>query len=274
MKKYGLDLSQSFENRTPEDFVFGASPVPFEVLQEDGSWLNHLPPLEWQSVWGNVAFETSACATYGTLNALEILIDRKYGREADKSDRWLATVSGTTMQGNSPHKIGETLRKLGVPKEGEWPSLGTQNATEYYQKPTDASYKLARRFLDRYNIKHEYVAPDKASVKEALKTSPLGVSVYAWIKQGDRYVHPPGATDNHYCVMVDCNDEYFIVFDTYEDDGSPLKKVSWDYAPAIIKRYYIEENMAPLSGGNWVQNLWKNLVAFVRDLWTMPIAEK
>jgi hypothetical protein len=271
--RYGLDITDRFDTRKPEDYVFGSA-LPFDVLQEDGNWTKYLPPPEWQSVWGEVTFETSACATYGTLNALEILIARKYGRQADKSDRFLATVSGTTIQGNSPQRVGETLRKLGVPLEEEWPASGATSFTEWYQTPPPSVYEKARKFLDKYNVKHEYVKPQ--DIEEALKTSPLGISVYAWIKQGGEYVHPVGANDNHWCVLIACTPEHFIVYDTYEDDGSPLKKVRRDYVPMIIKRYWIQEREEPRKRG-W-RNVWAEIKALLRrvwdELWITPVIGK
>ena len=40
-----------------------------------------------------------------------------------------------------------------------------------------------------------------ASLKEALKLSPLGLSVYAWFTGPDGYMHrPQGANDNHWVM--------------------------------------------------------------------------
>jgi len=76
----------------------------------------------------------------------------------------------------------------------------------------------------------------------ALKTSPLGVSVCAWRKQGDVYVKSKNERDNHWtvCVVGYVKDKYWLIADTYIDDGEPIKKLSWDYPFSYCKRYSIE----------------------------------
>src|SRR3990167_9214558 len=87
----------------PEDYVFGSGQLAGEVLQLNGDWSDFLPPEELQNLNG---VEPYACASFGTLNALEMLLRRVLGQVDNFSDRYLAYVSGTKeKKGNSPHLV-------------------------------------------------------------------------------------------------------------------------------------------------------------------------
>lgn len=68
-KKYGLII----EEKKPEEYVFGASPVPFEEINPSGDWSKYLPKGEVQNLEG---FETYACVCYTILNCIEILLNK------------------------------------------------------------------------------------------------------------------------------------------------------------------------------------------------------
>src|SRR3990167_10083955 len=114
MNRYGLKLDVF----KPDDYVFGASPVPYEEINPSGDWSDYLPTRERQNLHN---IETYACVTFTTLNAIEILIRKQYGLERNYSDRFLAMVSGTKEGGNTPNTVAEFLRKVGVVGEEVWP---------------------------------------------------------------------------------------------------------------------------------------------------------
>ena len=61
---------------TPDNYVLGATnALPFEVIQNNGNWLEFLPEGEWQA---RPNIETYSCTAFGTLNAIEILLKRLY----------------------------------------------------------------------------------------------------------------------------------------------------------------------------------------------------
>ncbi len=156
------------------------------------------------------------------------------------SDRWLAKKSGTSPSGNDPHKVAETLRSLGVPNQERWDFGPDINSWEEFfeEPPTELNEYAKKDFLDKYDFSHEYVPSTIASIKEALTYSPLGVSVVAWIPNGDTYFKPEGARDNHWCVAygwTEKNGRFLLkIFDSY-DNTTKL----YDGMPLIIKRYHL-----------------------------------
>lgn len=69
---YGLILSEP----EGDDYVGGVfSPIPDDVIQPTGQWDEWLPEPEYQNLNG---VEPSACASFGTLSAVECLIRRLY----------------------------------------------------------------------------------------------------------------------------------------------------------------------------------------------------
>jgi hypothetical protein len=169
-----------------------------------------------------------------------VLIDRVFGVKSNFSDRWLAWNSGTTTQGNSPHTVAETLRKAGVPLQSKWDITRDVNTFDkWYQTPPMGLFKEARLdFLNQYKIKHDYVNNDANSIKDALRFSPLGVSVGwnnkdsegRWFKNGD-------GPDFHWVMMYGyVEGNHWKVFDSYD---SSHKKLRWDAKPEMIKRFSI-----------------------------------
>ena len=97
----------------------------------------------------------------------------------------------------------------------------------------------AKDFNKRYTFGYEKVSGHPEVIKEALKSSPLGVAVYAWQEEGDYYVRPEGYPDVHYCVLYGYEDgKFWKIFDSYEGN---LKKLVWDFKFNIVNRYYIEK---------------------------------
>lgn len=164
------------------------------------------------------------------------------------SDRWLNKISGTDPNsGNDPSTVCETLRKLGVPYQERWdfgPDVDT--VEKFYSNPPSKLFDYAKYdFLDQYIFKHEIVPPNEASIKGALRYSPLGVGVSAWFPDENGINHSKGMPNNHWCVLYGYDDEKraWKIFDSY--DG--FKKLySYDSEISIAKRFYISRKTAPL----------------------------
>lgn len=251
---------------TPDQWVLGsAEQFAGDVLQPGGQWDNYLPTVELQHKFG---VETSGCVSFGTLNAIEILLNRTLGLKTNFSDRWLAWNSGTTMAGNTPQKVSESLRKEGTPKEEVWPFENVSSFDDFYKEPPTETFKFAREFIENYEFNHDWVfhsgsLPEKQNhLREALKYSPVGVSVVAWVKGGDGlYTKNIGQTDTHWCVCYGyVEGKYWKIFDHYDQTH---KKLAWDYDFGYAKRYSIKKRTTPLKPYNWFTSMIKKLFSWL-----------
>ena len=245
IKNYGY-IPDTIEE---DQYIFGGQNIPDEILQPNGQWDKFLPKDEFQF---NKTLDTQNCTNYGTENAIEIIAKRKFGGEYDYSERYLGVMSGTTEQGNSPHKVAETIRKeSGLIPESLLPfSSIIQSWSQYYSpKPMTEPYlSEGKKWLDNYTFLHEWVFTDNNPnkielIKEALKRSPLGISVYAWLYDNAKecYVKPKGVQDNHWVCLYGYEDgKYWLIFDQYD---STHKNLAWDFDFSCAKKYYLAKRM-------------------------------
>jgi hypothetical protein len=238
MKDYGLKLDLP----SPEHYVFGGlGGVAMEVIHPSRDWRPFLPMKEYQNLQG---VEPYACVSFSTLNAVEILIRKKYGEERNYSDRFLASISGTKEGGNTPQVVSEALRHRGVVKQEAWP-FDSKTFEEFYRDIPEDVMSLAKDFTDEFEFKHDFVPPNHTAITSALECSPLLISVAAWFTNGEgRYYRPAGMTDNHATTLVyESPGEFMQVFDSYADgeDDPSLKEVVWEAVPIMAKRFWIEK---------------------------------
>lgn len=218
--------------KVDEDYVFGGglSILPKVILQPDHNWLTWLPQEERQAP----NFETYACVSETTTNIEEILEKRLFGNTINDSARFLASISGTKVGGNSPHTVMEFRRKLGAIPEELYPTNEAESFEQYYQRVAPKLYEEARKRLSKRGFGHEYVPTSPEALYDALQFSPLGVSVYAWVEDNGWYVKPDGVTDTHLTTLAyGKKGEYWNVFDTY---APFIKKLPWDYKFSVAKR--------------------------------------
>ena len=76
-------------------------------------------------------------------------------------------------------------------------------------------------------------------ITDALQYSPLGISLFAWVKdENGLYYRPTGAPDCHWCVLFGETDSYYMVFDSYEQSIKNVRK-DMDFGTCI--RYYVKK---------------------------------
>ena len=214
------------------DYTLLGGQLNKKILQPDMNWENFLPPPERQSGRG---VESMACVTFSFLNVLETLFKRKYNIDINFSDRFLAKADGTTTNGNVQSRVVDTARKVGLVLEEDYPSdLDNFSWSEYYKPLTQDLLMKARAFLNDYEIGYEAVPVTLASMREALKYSPLWVAGYAWSPVGDIYYS--NGNPNH-CFVV-YNIEQAIAFkrayDTYDPFNKKLASQYQLYYPKLI----------------------------------------
>ena len=217
-----------------EDWIFGGQVTELKgtVAVPNGDWTPWLPSEERQAP----DYETNACASFGTLNALET-IERQRGTVRNYSDRFVAKGSGTDpARGNTPHAVAEFIRKKGLVSETDWP-YEAETVQEFYAMLPQRLYELAFSFLQRCEFKHEYVITSPEMLKEALKYSPLGISVNLWPTDDGIYYKPEGQRDNHWVTLVGYQDKkHWVVFDSY---APFVKFIRWNTAFEVAKRYHL-----------------------------------
>ena len=271
MKNYGLKIDKI----KPTDYIFGSA-LPFEEINTSGDWIEFLPYKERQDLNG---IEPYACVSFTILNCLEILVKKQYGEDRNWSDRFLASISGTRVGGNSPQVVCDFLRKLGVVPQDIFPfDEKITSFEEFYSPIPQELYNIAKEFLAEFDFKYEFVPDDKEQIKKALKCSPLLLSVVAWFSKDDKYVRPEGMADNHATTLIAVKEgEYKRVFDSYADgEGDPfLKDYEWNAPHSIIMRFFIKKK-EPLKDTeivkdikktpNWFIEIMANLLAFLLDI--------
>lgn len=228
---YILGADRSIENR------FGA-----EVLQPDGNWGDYLPESEKQAP----GYETSACVTFGTLTCgIEILAKRQYGLALNLSDRFAAKLSGTDpKRGNSPKKVAQFVRDNWSVLEYEWATHDARNADEFYADIPKNLTALAHARGAEFEFAYEWVHSSKSAIKQALKYSPVCISVPAWYEDEDgKYYRPDDVEDGHWTVCYDINDKgEWLIEDTY----APFRKIMRaDFLPEMAMRYHLKKRPEP-----------------------------
>lgn len=250
MRQYGLKLSRP----KGQDYIFGSS-LPMTVVNPTGDWSDYLPVKEFQNLNG---IETYACVTFTILNCIETLIKYKYGEDVNYSERFLASVSGTKEGGNDPQVVCEFLRKIGVVPQDLW-AFDVSTFEEFYKPIPPKLYELAREFNEKWDFLHEYVPTTKEAISQALKCSPLLISVSAWYINGNgRYYRPQGMQDNHATTLFyESEGNFRRVFDSY--DSPFIKDVEWDAIPMMIKRFSIEKKVI---NSLQTKSLWSRILAW------------
>ena len=221
-----------------EDYVFGSN-LPLEVINPSGNWEEWLPVFEHQAI----NYETWGCTIYSTLNQVETYFKKVFGFEPNYAERFNYNLVGITPPGASPSLAYESIRKQGVIDE---PLLPRPNTLEEFLQPKpmlSGFLKKGLEFLDKYEFKHEWVdSPNPDTIKEALKYSPISVSVTAWIQENGLYVDR-GMPNSHWTMAFKVEDGKIHIFDSYD---SSIKILHPDHKIKVAKRIHITKRETPL----------------------------
>jgi len=223
-----------------DEYIFGGnSKIQGDVLRADGDWRSRLA---FENQYNN-GVESMSCTVYGTLSAIEILLTEKFDFSTDYSERFTSTLAGTTKSGNSPHKVGETIRGRGLVSETQLPfSMEITRWEEYFAPIPSQLSREGQKWLKQWSFGHDWVITRDTRKEEkielltdALKFSPVGVSVYGWADEKGVYVK--AGNDNHWCLLVAGDKDYWYVLDSY---APYLKRLAKNYDFGFAKRYSIE----------------------------------
>jgi len=271
MDKYGY-LRDELE---PDHYVFGGYSGIAErpSILPGGNWEPHLSVAEYQSTKSGKLFDSRNCTAHGTLNCLES-IAKLHGFNdfpSNCSERYTGVCAGTTQNGNSPHRVIESVRSAyGVIPEEVLPlSDDIHSAEDYYHpNPMTADFvRLGESILQKFTINHEWVfnglkeSDKQAKLMEALEKGAVGVSVLAWSKDKKTklYRKSRGAKDNHWVQLVSYKKgKSWRIFDSYD---TTLKDLEWDYNFEVAKIYYIARG-----GASVKVSMLEELLAKLKEL--------
>jgi hypothetical protein len=226
----------------PEHYTFGAFSLNRVILQPDGQWDAFLPTYEPQF---NSRYDSFGCTVWGWQNWIEIMVKKLLNREDNYSERFTYILANIAPPGADPHYVAEIIRANGLIDDSELP-MTPEYADFVKPKPMTPKYMTsARKWLDRFDFKHEWLISNAthrknrvALIKDALKYSPVCVSLTAWYKDGEIYVDR-GQPNTHWTVVYGWNDEKkaWKVFDSYDQS---TKLYSFDSAIDFAKRGSLE----------------------------------
>ncbi len=262
--KYGLQFSKIEDHH----YYLGGGFIGTEEIQPDGQWDPYLPPEEAQ----NIFFETQNCTAFGSENCISILMNKVFHELYGFSERYIGIVAGTDpYRGNDPHKVAEAIRKNGLIPETELTFDESLSTPEDYFQPspmTEHYLNIGKKWLEQYTFKHEWVwsgdplVVEKVRlIKEALKRSPVGASVYAWDCDEDGICHKSGQ-DNHWCCIYGYNQHGWKVFDSYTNS---YKLYSFDSDITMAKLYWVTKKDVKVKK-SWFSKLVENVVLFISSL--------
>lgn len=250
---------------TPEHYIFGSSQLVGTVICDNGDWRPFLLAGEWQ----RRAFDTYGCTIYNTLHSIETLESKKLNEKINHSERFIYVKSRTLPPGNSPHVIAECIRTFGLIPEELLPFTDAIQSLDDYKNPlfvTPYMQSEGNHWLANYSFGHDWVFTDEHYVKqkhermkEALRYSPLGVSVCAWKESNGLYYKDEGDTDNHWTVCVGFDGDNPIIFDSYEPF---IKRLDSNYDFGFAKRYVLDKTI-PIIKKN--ESFANKLKLFFRD---------
>lgn len=246
---------------TPDMYTLGASKYAgAPVLMPKGhGWGRFKPAAEFQHRNG---FDSMNCSNYGTHNAWETLANF-HGYEdfpKDCSERYSGVGTGTTRNGNTPHKVAETIRTtIGVIPESKLPFHENVTSWGGYYHPDPMSEDLlaiGKESLEKFDFGHDWVfarglwdlsvSEKQEKLVYALERGTVAVSVVAWkwrtLDSGERrYIKAAGESDTHWCQLLDYKEgEWWLVYDHYDQVE---KKLDWDYDFMFAKVYYLSRKI-------------------------------
>lgn len=225
-----------------DHYAFGDGNLGAKTIRENGQWDNDLPAFEEQKKYG---VETFHCTCFGTENAIQTLMKAEFNTFEEYSERYCGVHGNINPTfGGSPHTVAEGIRKYGMLPYSLLPFDENIKSTYQFNSPkpmTEALNNEGKKWLKVWKMGHDWIwTLNQKSLMEALKTSPLGVGVYAWAKNSKGvYYKPRWARDNHWTLVYGyVKGQYWKVYDSY--DGG-FKKLDWNYPVDFAKRYTLEK---------------------------------
>jgi peptidoglycan hydrolase-like protein with peptidoglycan-binding domain len=250
------------------DFLMGAeSGIVPQTNLANGDWEKYLAPNESQKQFGE--WDMFACVSFSAVKTVtttihfmldsnllkpetvKFLEDSGYLKDGiiNLSDRFIAKMSGTTINGNSFARVWDAIRKCGMLPESDWAMPTTDYSSskeawnEYYKEIPQELKDKALKFLDYFDIKYEWVLTgvmDIEKLKKALQQAPLQIGTPVKLPEWNQEVVPAiaGIQASHATEEFRI-DKYHNIHDQY---APYYKKLALEYSiPYAVKGVIIEK---------------------------------
>lgn len=246
-----------------DDYTFGDGKLVDEVLRPDGQWGDFLSAFEAQSQNG---FDTMNCWNFSTQKAIKTIGIYKgyWDPNTDYSERYICVLGEGTPTGGMPNKACYAIYKYGLIPEASLPFSDHINSWWEWCLPNPMTQKYldeGKKWLDQYDFGYDYVrttygkwvwrtikgfftgnkmsASQQEIIKDALRYSPLGVSVCAWKTRNGLAYKNSWDRDNHWIQMYGYVDgKYWLLYDNY---NNMYIKAEWNYPFGFIMRFSLKK---------------------------------
>lgn len=250
---------------TEEHYHFGSGKFSGEVLNESGDWRPFIPPYEQQNRNG---VESSACFIEAQQHAIATILEKVFSiLDQNYSARFNVIYSGGNENGGDPLKGAQSFRDKGLIPDSMLPFSNDINSWRDFASFKGADKDLCdtagRLWKYKWDVRYDIVFKREEPVdlkyqklREALKYSPVPMSVYGWYEKDGVYVKPNGNRDNHLvlCIYVDeKNRPYFL--DTYE----PFIKIG--------EPFYNSDFAMRLGITQRTERQGRDIMSFIKELW-------
>ncbi len=235
-------------------YKFGSNELLGTILRPNGDWRDYRPKDELQERNG---VESSSCYIQAQQHAIATILEEQFGIiDSDFSERFNAFLSDGTQDGGDPIAGAQSIRHDGLIPDSLLsfsPDITSWDDFHSFKDGNEKDcIKTGKEWLKQWKPEYDIVFQRRDPIKykimqlrEALKYSPVPMSVSAWYEgENNIFVKPPDSRDNHLvlCVYLDENNSPWI-FDTYEPFIKQLEpNYSSDFAMrwAITKQTYVE----------------------------------
>lgn len=268
MKHIEIPRNFIYPEIKPEHYRFGADNAG-PVLREDGDWRDFLPEEEEQDV-NDV--EPSDCYIEAQQHSIATILEEKYGIKDSNFGAWFnALLSNGTEYGGDPLKGADSIRGDGLIPESMriWDEIKTWDDFHSWRGANkDLCIAAGQSFKNKWQVnnfivfeKDEPVEIKYKKLREALKRSPVSMSVYAWdLAESGYYVKPEGANDTHLVTVVYLDSENRA---TIRDTYKPFTKVLEPFFNSdFAMRHTVEKKVEARKETFWemIQSILKKLV--------------
>lgn len=244
---FRLDVSECLPDPKSGHYWMGSGLLGAAPINSSGDWFLSLPPMIQQDFQSDQFFDAEDCTVYGTDHSVVTLMNFIFKIQARYSERYTGILSNITPTGGNPHIVAETIRTQGVIPYEDLPFDSTIDSWDKYYSPkpmTDNLLLEGQNWLTAYKFGHEWVytsvlpiTQQQAAITQALKSSPVGMSVSAWYEDGQGgYNQPVGAVENHWVCCFKEDMTYYYIFDSY---NNTIKKYNKNSKITLCKLYTI-----------------------------------